>query len=49
MSVTLVNPPSLARPSGYSHAAVGQGRIVALAGQIGWDAQSKLVSDDMAA
>jgi enamine deaminase RidA (YjgF/YER057c/UK114 family) len=44
----LVNPPSLARPHGYSHAAVGRGAVVALAGQIGWDAQSKLVSADLA-
>ena len=49
MSSRLVNPPELARPHGYSHAAVGTGRVVALAGQIGWDAESKLVSDDFVA
>jgi enamine deaminase RidA (YjgF/YER057c/UK114 family) len=48
MSATLVNPPELARPIGYSHAAIGKGRLVALAGQIGWDQASKLVSDDLA-
>ena len=38
MSVRLVNPESLAKPVGYSHAAVGAGRPVVLAGQVGWDA-----------
>jgi len=44
----LINPPSLARARGYSHAAVARGTVVALAGQIGWDAQSKLVSNEFA-
>lgn len=46
MAVTLVNPPELARALGFSHAAVGRGAFVALAGQIGWDKTSTLVSDD---
>jgi enamine deaminase RidA (YjgF/YER057c/UK114 family) len=46
--VKLVNPPELARPRGYSHAAMGRGTVVALAGQIGWDADSKLVSTEFA-
>lgn len=45
---TPVNPPELARPRGYSHGAWGEGRVLALAGQIGWDAQSKLVSGEFA-
>ena len=45
MPVELINPSELARPLGYSHGAVGQGRLLALAGQIGWDRHSKLVSD----
>lgn len=48
MSVTLVNPPELARARGYSHAAVGSGRVIALAGQIGWDRESRLVSSEFA-
>jgi enamine deaminase RidA (YjgF/YER057c/UK114 family) len=44
----LVNPPELARPIGYSHAAVGRGRTVALAGQIGWNASATLVSAEFA-
>ncbi|MEO6954621.1 MAG: RidA family protein [Polyangia bacterium] len=46
MAVTLVNPPELARARGFSHAAVGRGAFVALAGQIGWDKTSSLVSTD---
>jgi enamine deaminase RidA (YjgF/YER057c/UK114 family) len=46
MSVELVNPPELAQSVGYSHAAIGRGRFCALAGQIGWDKNGKLVSDD---
>ena len=49
MSVVLVNPPELAKAKGFSHAAVGSGRMIALAGQIGWDANSKIVSDDFGA
>jgi enamine deaminase RidA (YjgF/YER057c/UK114 family) len=48
MSIELINPPSLARPRGYSHGAVGRGRTLALAGQIGWDAAGKLVSAEFA-
>jgi enamine deaminase RidA (YjgF/YER057c/UK114 family) len=49
VSARLINPPELARAIGFSHAAVGTGRTVALAGQIGWDRDGKLVSDDFAA
>jgi len=45
---TLVNPPELAKPSGFSHGAFGQGRVLALAGQVGWDPQSKLVASEFA-
>ena len=44
----LVNPPSLAKPRGYSHGAIARGRTLALAGQIGWDAHAKLVSAEFA-
>lgn len=33
MSLTHVNPPELGTPSGFSHAVVGSGRVVFLAGQ----------------
>jgi enamine deaminase RidA (YjgF/YER057c/UK114 family) len=43
----VVNPRDWPRPSGYSNATVGQGQIITLAGQIGWDPITEtLVSDD---
>ena len=38
-----VNPDSLARPSGFSHAVVGRGTSVFLAGQTGLDASGAIV------
>jgi enamine deaminase RidA (YjgF/YER057c/UK114 family) len=45
--VTPINPAQLAEARGYSHGmlAVG-GRMLAIAGQIGWDGVGKLVSTD---
>jgi enamine deaminase RidA (YjgF/YER057c/UK114 family) len=45
MSLERINPPALARPSGFSHAvtAVG-GRIVFLAGQTALDAAGSIVA-----
>jgi enamine deaminase RidA (YjgF/YER057c/UK114 family) len=48
VTARLVNPPGLAQPRGYSHGAWGRGRVLAIAGQIGWDSSSKLVSADFA-
>jgi enamine deaminase RidA (YjgF/YER057c/UK114 family) len=47
---TIVNPASLARPSGYSHGIrVEPGRgLLALAGQVAWDRNNRIVSDDFA-
>jgi enamine deaminase RidA (YjgF/YER057c/UK114 family) len=41
----IVNPSSLARPRGYSHGIVAAGRLLFVAGQIGWDGAGRLVSD----
>jgi enamine deaminase RidA (YjgF/YER057c/UK114 family) len=46
MSVELINPDTLGNAVGYSHAAVGRGAYIALAGQIGWNKDLHLVSDD---
>jgi enamine deaminase RidA (YjgF/YER057c/UK114 family) len=40
-----VNPDSLARPSGFSHAVVGTGTTVHLAGQTALDASGTVVGD----
>ncbi len=46
MSVRLINPDDLSAPVGFSHAAVGQGRPVVLAGQIGCDASGRIEHPD---
>lgn len=46
--IQIVNAASLARPSGYSHGILvepGRG-LLALAGQVAWDQNSRIVSDD---
>ncbi|MDV3128396.1 RidA family protein [Mycobacterium sp. 21AC1] len=43
MSLELVNPTELGTPQGFSHAAVGSGRIVFLAGQTALDASGRIV------
>jgi enamine deaminase RidA (YjgF/YER057c/UK114 family) len=45
MSLEFVNPPELATPSGFSHAVVGSGRIVFLAGQTALDAEGRIAGD----
>jgi enamine deaminase RidA (YjgF/YER057c/UK114 family) len=45
-----IDPPDWPRPRGYSNAVVATGRVIALAGQIGWDPKTRhLVSDDFVA
>lgn len=45
-----VNPPSLAAPSGFSHAVVAEGsRVVYLAGQTGMDATGTIVGGGVVA
>jgi enamine deaminase RidA (YjgF/YER057c/UK114 family) len=43
VSLEFVNPPELGRPSGFSHAVVGSGRVVFLAGQTALDAEGRIV------
>lgn len=40
-----VNPGTLARPRGYNHGMIRGGRMLFVAGQIGWTAQAHLVSE----
>jgi enamine deaminase RidA (YjgF/YER057c/UK114 family) len=44
-----VNPDGWARPSGYSNGVVAEGRMVFVAGQVGWNAQMRFETDDFAA
>lgn len=46
--LTPVNPESLARPVGFSHGMKGSGDIVFVAGQVGWNREGRMVSDDLA-
>ena len=48
MAFTLINPDSLGTPSGYSHGLVADagGKLLFIAGQIAWNEQQKIVSDD---
>lgn len=45
--LTPVNPESLARPIGFSHGMKGSGDIVFVAGQVGWNREGRMVSDDL--
>ena len=46
--LTALQPAGWARPRGYSNGIAAHGRQVFVAGQIGWDEQSRLVSSDFA-
>ena len=49
MALQRVNPPELGRPSGFSHAVVGEGRTVFLAGQTALDTSGQIVGDGVVA
>lgn len=49
MPPTPVNPETLAKPRGYNHGMRGTGELLFVAGQIGWSAEGRLVSDDFVA
>jgi len=47
MQKSILNPSTLARPSGYAHGIAAQGgRLVFLAGQTGMDAAGKIVAPE---
>lgn len=46
----VLSPESLAPARGYSNGIIlGPGRVLFVAGQIGWDREARIVSDDFAA
>jgi enamine deaminase RidA (YjgF/YER057c/UK114 family) len=49
MSRTILQPPGWARARGYANGVVAEGRQIFVSGQIGWDAEQRIVSDDFAA
>lgn len=49
MKTTIVNPESLPEPRGYNNGVLVEGgSLLFVAGQIGWDRLSRIVSDDFA-
>jgi enamine deaminase RidA (YjgF/YER057c/UK114 family) len=48
MAFMLINPEALGAPSGYSNGLLvdGGGKLLFIAGQIAWDQDQKIVSDD---
>jgi enamine deaminase RidA (YjgF/YER057c/UK114 family) len=49
MTLTFLHPPSWKRPFGYANGIAAKGRIVFLAGQVGWNAEQKFESNDFVA
>lgn len=41
MTLTALHPKGWPAPKGYSNGLMGEGRLVILGGQIGWDAQGR--------
>ena len=42
-----LQPPGWPRPKGYANGIAAEGRLVLVAGQIGWDESQTIVSDDL--
>ena len=49
MAKTVINPPTLAKPTGYSYAIKKAGTPVFISGQVALDAEGKLVGENDAA
>jgi enamine deaminase RidA (YjgF/YER057c/UK114 family) len=49
MSFTFINPESLGAPHGYANGVLTEagGRLLFVAGQIGWDENQKICGDDL--
>lgn len=45
----MIQPEGWQRPSGYNNGVAAQGRVVFVAGQIGWNERCEFVSDEFAA
>jgi enamine deaminase RidA (YjgF/YER057c/UK114 family) len=49
MKASIINPEALGQPSGYSNGILFEGgSLLFVAGQIGWDRERRIVSDDFA-
>jgi len=45
----VLQPPHWRRPKGYANGIAARGRVVFVAGMVGWDADERFASDDFAA
>jgi enamine deaminase RidA (YjgF/YER057c/UK114 family) len=45
----IIQPPGWPKPKGYSNGIVAKGRLVFVAGQVGWNAQEKFETSNFAA
>lgn len=45
----ILQPPGWPRPSGYANGVAAEGRLVFVAGQVGWDPDRSFRSDDFVA
>jgi len=46
MSSTVILPPGWPRPKGYANGVVASGKMLFIAGMIGWDSKGEFQSDD---
>ena len=49
MTTQVILPAGWPRPKGYANGVVASGRMLFIAGMIGWDEQGRFASDDFAA
>jgi len=45
----ILQPKGWASPQGYANGIAAEGRLVFIAGQIGWNAEARMVGDDLVA
>jgi enamine deaminase RidA (YjgF/YER057c/UK114 family) len=45
----ILQPPHWGRPNGFSNGIASKGQLIFVSGMVGWDAQCKFVSNDLAA
>lgn len=44
--IEILQPPNWPRPNGFSNGIAARGRLVFIAGQVGWDERCRIVSTD---
>lgn len=44
--VEIINPDELGKPRGYSNGVKARGALLAIAGQVAWDREQRIVSDN---